>query len=163
MRQELESRGFELTECRLLDIYLWAYSGTYEPLWRRRQTGSAKELPIQGHEKNTSAQHLDQRGPAGQTAEPVEVRGIERFWRDDTRYLRWLRSHDAGYVVNCEHEPKEWYLKLHRTDCPHLNLRNVRSWTDPYMKVCASEVLLLDQWAIGAAGRTPDRCPVCKP
>jgi hypothetical protein len=26
----------QLTECRLLDIYLWVYSGTYEPRWQRR-------------------------------------------------------------------------------------------------------------------------------
>jgi hypothetical protein len=36
VREELAGRGFQLTECRLLDIYLWAYSGTYEPLWLHR-------------------------------------------------------------------------------------------------------------------------------
>lgn len=33
----LKRRGINLTECRLLDIYLWAYSGTYLPPFTRRQ------------------------------------------------------------------------------------------------------------------------------
>jgi hypothetical protein len=33
----LKRRGINLTECRLLDIYLWAYSGTYLPPFIRRQ------------------------------------------------------------------------------------------------------------------------------
>jgi len=35
LRAELQARGFDLTECRLLDLFLWAYSGTYTPLWQR--------------------------------------------------------------------------------------------------------------------------------
>jgi hypothetical protein len=31
LRTELSNRGFVLTECRILDIFLWAYSGTYTP------------------------------------------------------------------------------------------------------------------------------------
>jgi hypothetical protein len=33
----LKRRGINLTECRLLDIYLCAYSGTYLPAFTRRQ------------------------------------------------------------------------------------------------------------------------------
>ena len=35
VREALLADGVDLTECRLLDIYLWAYLGQYDPLWRR--------------------------------------------------------------------------------------------------------------------------------
>jgi hypothetical protein len=164
VRDELAHRGFDLTECRLLDIYLWAYSGTYEPLWRRRQMGSAENLESQERSAKTEGSALlGQPAPPAQAAKLLEFPGPELFWRDDKGYLAWLHSHPEGCAVNCDHEPKARYLKLHRTSCPHLHLRNVNNWTDPYMKVCAQDVSLLDQWAQGAVGTVPDRCPVCKP
>ncbi len=33
LRGELHRRGIDLTECRLLDLFLWGYSGTYTPLY----------------------------------------------------------------------------------------------------------------------------------
>jgi hypothetical protein len=66
-------------------------------------------------------------------------------------------------VVNCDHEPKASYVKLHRTICPFMNLQNVRSWTYPYMKVCSAETRLLDQWVETVVGVAPDRCPTCRP
>jgi hypothetical protein len=36
VRTALKKRGLELTEVRLLDIYIWAYSGTYDPPFLRR-------------------------------------------------------------------------------------------------------------------------------
>lgn len=35
LREELHRRGIDLTECRLLDLFLWGYSGTYAPLHLR--------------------------------------------------------------------------------------------------------------------------------
>ena len=35
MRAELKDGGLYLSECRLLDIFLWAYSGTYIPPFRK--------------------------------------------------------------------------------------------------------------------------------
>src|ERR1017187_9916780 len=91
-------------------------------------------------------------GEASPATEPPKPRppalppGVELFWRDDVAYLFWRDSHPSGYVVNCDHEPKASYVKLHRTICPFMNLQNVRSWTYPYMKVCSAETRLLDQW-----------------
>src|SRR5262249_31770396 len=35
LRDALRASGISLTECRLLDLFLWGYSGTYTPLYRR--------------------------------------------------------------------------------------------------------------------------------
>jgi len=89
--------------------------------------------------------------------------GGHAFWRHDSAYLAWLQSHPAGFVVNCEHQPRARYLKLHRTTCGYLNLTGVKSWTDPYMKVCADDGELLGQWSLAEAGSRPDRYPACRP
>jgi hypothetical protein len=157
VRDELACRGYRLTECRLLDIYLWAYSGTYEPLWQRRSRSAARPDP-----GAAPSGHVRPVAPAD--AGPAHLRpGTVRFWRDDAGYLDWLRSHTSGFVVNCDRQPKAQYLKLHRTNCRHLNRTGVRSWTEPYMKVCADSVQPLDDWALATAGARPDRCPACQP
>lgn len=49
LRQELRRRGIDLTECRLLDLFLWGYSGTYTPLYLRAGAdagvGTSDEAP----------------------------------------------------------------------------------------------------------------------
>ncbi len=156
VQEELGRNAYRLTECRLLDIYLWAYSNTYEPLWQRRQRGAASTpkppAPCPSPEKAPQG-----RGYGGVGAAPQE------FWSDDEGYLEWLSSHAAGYVVNCERQPKASYLKLHRASCSWLHLLNVRSWTNPYMKVCATSASTLDNWATSRTSTNPDRCPRCKP
>jgi hypothetical protein len=39
MRAELKDGGLYLSECRLFDIFLWAYSGTYIPPFRKANRG----------------------------------------------------------------------------------------------------------------------------
>lgn len=156
VRRALGRRGYDLTECRLLDIYLWAYSGTYEPLWRRRQ-GEEASAPRQREPSATS-------GPVDQEPDiAASGEAAREFWSDDDGFRAWLLTHPAGYVVNCERQPKSSYLKLHRASCYWLNLKNVRSWTNPYLKVCATTVSTLDGWARSRTSVTPDRCPTCKP
>lgn len=150
VRSELDRRGFYLTECRLLDIYLWAYSSTYEPLWQRRlQTRSAPDPLSRARHQDHSAVRL-----------PT---GVERFVNDDDGYRHWLAAHPDGYVLNCNHRPQPSYLKLHRTSCRHMNRPDVTNWTGSYAKVCSADVALLDQWAISEVDTQPDRCPVCHP
>jgi hypothetical protein len=153
VQAELGRRGYGLTECRLLDIYLWAYSSTYEPLWRRREG-----LPP-GHQHATPTEN-----PEDPLAGPgASAGGAAEFWADDAAYLDWLSSHPEGFVLNCEHQPKARYLKLHRSCCHWLHIPDVKSWTKPYMKVCATNMSALDQWAASRASASPDRCSTCKP
>jgi hypothetical protein len=150
VRAELARRGIWLTECRLLDIYLWAYSGTYQPLWQRQpslRSGPAPHDPVR-------------------TAEPdyVAVPGdIQRFTHDDAGFLAWLGSHPQGYVLNCHHRPRPEYLKLHRADCVHLHRADTTNWTGAYSKFCASNMAILATWAATEIGAQPDPCSFCRP
>ena len=47
LRGELQRRGIDLTECRLLDLFLWGYSGTYAPLYSRPAEGAGIATPVQ--------------------------------------------------------------------------------------------------------------------
>jgi len=47
LRGELQCRGIDLTECRLLDLFLWGYSGTYAPLYSRPAEGAGMATPVE--------------------------------------------------------------------------------------------------------------------
>lgn len=149
VHHELGERGYRLSECRLLDIYLWAYSGTYEPLWQRRaSTSPASTAP------RPAAR------PAGFDDPPVTTAW---FSHDDPGFRRWCAEHPDGYLLNCAHHPSPSYLKLHRVSCPHLNRASVTSWTEAYAKLCAPSASLLDELAMARLRAQPDHCPTCCP
>lgn len=148
VRSELAARGYELTECRILDIYLWAASGTYEPLWKRRpSTPTTPRVPA------PRARSTD---PWGRLPEE-----LARFTHDDTGYLRWLAANPRGCVLNCAHQPRADYLKLHRTDCPHLRRAGMTNLTGAYTKVCGPSATAINKWLQATLATTADRCPVC--
>jgi hypothetical protein len=95
----------------------------------------------------------------------LEPGKIERFFHDEDGYRKWLRSIAAGYVLNCDRQPKASYLMLHRASCRTISGKPPRgsTWTTPYMKVCAKSVRELDDWAKANTGQLPDRCSVCQP
>ena len=97
VRDELLADGVDLTECRLLDIYLWAYSGQYDPLWRR-VTPAAAPRP---------AAPAAAFAPGTTTADEIEV-----FRDAEVEYLSWIARHPAGWVVNCTRSPTPRYLIL---------------------------------------------------
>jgi len=154
----LAADGVVLSECRLLDIYLWAYSGTYKPAWQRAQPSQAQ--PITPTSPGLARVTTPVTKP---TPSPMAPGDVERYLNDDSGYLTWLSKSPAGYVLNCAPHPTADYLKLHRTSCPHLNRPAVRSWTTAYQKVCSDSIAALDAWAEATAGARPDRCPVCHP
>ncbi|MEJ7792408.1 MAG: DUF6308 family protein [Gaiellaceae bacterium] len=47
LRGELQRRGIDLTECRLLDLFLWGDSGTYAPLYSRPAEGAGMTAPVE--------------------------------------------------------------------------------------------------------------------
>jgi len=159
VRNQLLLRDLDLTECRLLDIYLWAYSRTYEPLWRRREQGGPASAPPPSSPKRPRRPGPDRPAPAASPLPPAPLRPIvERFWRDDAGYLAWLSSHPEGFVLNCDYRPKAGYLKLHRAGCGYLHRKGVQNWTEPYLKVCSASAAHLDDWAKRQTRATPDRC-----
>ena len=85
LQQELRRRGIDLTECRLLDLFLWAYSGTYTPLFRRGEAGASHgSVTASIPEADTqSAERLD----------------VETSCDDDNGYLAWLVANPVGFVL----------------------------------------------------------------
>lgn len=154
LRGELGRRGIDLTECRLLDLFLWAYSGTYTPLFRRAEVGA-----LNGPAAATAAATAS----SGADAHPARGLEVEIFKDDDAGYLAWLAAHPTGFVLNVERRPRPGYLILHRATCRTISGRPTRGgpWTGPYIKVCSPDQLQIAAWTGKAVGAAPTRCGVC--
>lgn len=88
------------------------------------------------------------------------------FAEDDLGYEKWLTAHPAGFVVNCDRNPKASYLMLHRSRCHTVSGTPSRgdTWTSgAYIKVCAETVAELEAWAHSATGGALQRCGTCAP
>jgi hypothetical protein len=144
--------GINLTECRLLDIYLWAYSGTYEPRELRNSAG-----PV-----NSDRPRVSGVKSAEDSRLPNEVMRF-RGDGDSQAFCEWRDNHPRSYIVNTNRPPSASYLKLHRASCPHMNRSGVKSWTASYEKLCSLEAHSLVRWCIETLRTEPDRCPVCSP
>lgn len=151
---ELRLRGIELTECRLLDLFIWAYSGTYTPLFLREDERAAPALRTTVSVGRVSAVRASRSAPS------IEV---EIFRDDDTGYLAWVAQHPHGFVLNTARNPRPDYLILHRASCRTITGRPTRGgpWTGPYIKVCADDELHIGAWAGSTVGAAPTRCRVC--
>ena len=151
LQQELRRRGIDLTECRLLDLFLWAYSGTYTPLFRREEasasTGRFAVAEAAAHAAPLSTPAIE----------------VEAFRDDDGGYLAWLAAHPAGFVLNVARSPRPNYLILHRATCRTISGRPTRGgpWTGPYIKVCSDDELQIAAWTGKTVGAAPTRCGVC--
>ena len=155
LRDALDGRGIELTECRILDVLLWAYSGTYTPLWQRRGIGATRPDPGPHDRRSGGAVPIDAWSQLPAT--------LTRFVGDDDGYLAWRRDHPAGWVLNCERQPKATYLKLHRADCPHLGPRpGWSNLTTAFTKVCGTSPGPFDEWLTATLNTQPDRCAACR-
>ncbi|MGD9715398.1 MAG: hypothetical protein AB7V46_25600 [Thermomicrobiales bacterium] len=86
------------------------------------------------------------------------------FIHDDDAYFAWLAAHRRGFVVNCHHPPTPRYLMLHRAACAELaRHRQHGGTTDRYIKVCATTVRELEQWAGKDVHGSLRVCPRCRP
>lgn len=88
------------------------------------------------------------------------------FVDDDLGYETWLRAHPAGYVVNCDRNPRASYLMLHRASCHTIAGMPARgaSWTAADdMKVAGDTMAELEAWARAETGGVPQRCGTCAP
>jgi hypothetical protein len=161
VRRELWTRDFKLTECRLLDLFLWAYSGTYTPAWQRPPARAAHPG---GGERAESADPHAARGPAPTGQLLSAPLGPDIFIDDEAGYTRWTASHPKGFILNAERTPRPNYLILHQASCRTINGRPSRGarWTGPYIKVCAGDEVVIERWAAMEVGGTPRRCLLCK-
>jgi hypothetical protein len=148
---ELLAEGIDLTECRLLDIYLWAYSGQYDPLWRRPATAQDR-LSTAPVPKAPSAPSLTG------TGEQPEI-----FRDAEAEYLAWITRHSLGWVINCTRSPTAGYLLLHRADCWTIGAMGVGNYTTrDYIKVCSLNRSTLHSWAMVWVGGELSLCGFCE-
>jgi Family of unknown function (DUF6308) len=158
LQEELRRRDIDLTECRLLDLFLWGYSGTYTPLYLRTEAA----VPSASLVRRTS------RPPAAPLAEngtSIPALNVEIFRDDDDGYLSWLSAHPAGFVLNVGRSPRPNYVILHRATCRTISGRPTRGgpWTGPYIKVCSDDSLQIAAWTGKHVAAAPTRCRVCVP
>jgi hypothetical protein len=90
---------------------------------------------------------------------------VSTFDRDDVGYLRWLATHPSGYVINILRSLNASTARLHQASCRTIGgqPRAGRTWTGPYLKVCADAVDVLDGWALEHAGGIITCCGTCQP
>jgi hypothetical protein len=91
---------------------------------------------------------------------------VNTFDRDDAGYLRWLATHPNGYVINILRSLNASTARLHHTSCRTIGGGQPpagRTWTGPYLKVCADAVGVLDEWALEYASANITRCGTCQP
>jgi hypothetical protein len=150
VREALLADGVDLTECRLLDIYLWAYSGQYDPLWRRAG-GTPTSQPAPAPDAASAAR------------EAKVTDDIEVFRDAEAEYLAWIARHPAGWVVNCTRSLIPSYLILHRADCWTIGPQGAGNYTTrDYVKVCSLDRSALDSWAEGSVGGEVALCGFCE-
>lgn len=151
LQGELRRRAIDLTECRLLDLFLWAYSGTYTPLFLRPEPGMQAGL-AQTTRSPTPAKML-----------PIPTIELAIFRDDEEGYLAWLAAHQAGFVLNMARNPRSDYLILHRSTCRTITGQPTRGgpWTGPYVKGCSDDELVIAAWCGRELGAAPRRCGVC--
>jgi len=166
LRAELQTRGVGLTECRLLDILLWAYSGTYTPLWQRPAVPGA---PVGDDRATTKPEAVAAPraallwGRLHSFSRRTSEGSVVVFRDDDAGYLEWLKAHPRGFVLNAARRPRPDYLVLHRAGCRTITAQPARGgvWTGSYIKVCGDDDAL-DRWAEMTVGALPRRCPLCR-
>lgn len=156
VRDELAMRDFVLTECRLLDIYLWAYSGTYTPAWQRL-SGPASLSPDRSP-RDAPEGHV--------AASPGELQldiGLTLYRDDEAGYLGWLAAHPNGVVLNAARRPDPSYLVLHRSACRTISGQPARGglWTGSYIKVCADLRTTIEQWVENQLHGAAHSCQRC--
>jgi uncharacterized protein YggE len=90
---------------------------------------------------------------------------VGEFRDDDAGYLAWLAAHPDGYVINILRSHSATDARVHHAGCWTISGENPsgKTWTGPYVKVCAEQLAELDQWAINQAGEPIARCGTCRP
>lgn len=90
---------------------------------------------------------------------------MKLFEDDDAAYIRWVKDHPIGYVLNTTRPALPNFLILHLASCPaisgDLGLGNY--WTADSIKACADEREELEDWAQHEIGGRVNDCILCRP
>jgi hypothetical protein len=89
---------------------------------------------------------------------------MQTFKDNDVGYLEWVQQHPHGFVINTTRSPSPTYLVLHQARCFHITKKTAgHRWTTDYIKVCAEQTNLLEDWVREHIGGTIRRCRTCAP
>jgi hypothetical protein len=90
---------------------------------------------------------------------------VEQFQDDDEGYRGWVAKNRRGYVMNIQRSLNPADARMHHADCYTINGQppRGRTWTGPYIKICATSISSLDQWAVARTGSSIRRCGTCQP
>lgn len=174
---ELRARGVKIGVAASVRVGDWDAAEIYPRQVNRALVVSDEQreaLELFGGEAEPGRVSVPQRAPATASA-AMPPTAIERpsedagggyvvFRADDEGYMDWLAGHPTGYVVNAERNPKPGYLKLHHASCRYISgpSRSAGAWTErQYIKVCAADIDLLEQWAREVVGGVLDRGCSC--
>jgi hypothetical protein len=87
---------------------------------------------------------------------------ITLFRDDDEGFFDWLDERPDGFFINCERNPSQTYLVLHRPDCAHFKGdRSHVNWTKDYIKLCSENRAALEAWTTEALGDTAEVTTLC--
>jgi hypothetical protein len=101
----------------------------------------------------------------GMGRDPNVGPAVGEFRDDDAGYLAWLAAHPDGYVINILRSHSATAARVHHAGCWTINGEHSDgiALTDKYVKVCAEQLIDLDQWAANEVGEAIVRCGTCHP
>jgi hypothetical protein len=87
------------------------------------------------------------------------------FTDDDAGFLKWVKDHPLGYVLNTTRPMLPDFLILHLASCRAVSGKPGvgNFWTAQSIKVCAMEKAVLKNWAQNEAGGLISACTLCNP
>lgn len=131
---------------------------------------ATNELPASG-----TAQAVERAPFSSGALSTSEEEGVTKFIDDDAGYLAWINNSPAGYVLNCNRQPKPNYLMLHRSTCHTISGTPARKsawhgtdlegnvWTSAFIKVCSLDRSAIERWANRKTGGAVRACLFCRP
>lgn len=96
---------------------------------------------------------------------PEDSSDVVEFRDDDDGYAAWIPAHPDAYVVNIQRSYNPSDARLHHAGCWTISPERLSrgAATHQYVKVCASLLGELDEWAVNQVGHPIRRCGVCHP
>lgn len=88
---------------------------------------------------------------------------VEKFEKNDERYLEWVAAHQNGFVVNTD-DPlsQDIYPMVHTARHKVISTPARRNYTTgKYIKYCSLDLAALDEYVQKQYGRAPHRCGTC--
>ena len=87
------------------------------------------------------------------------------IFRDDDRYLAWIAANPVGFAMNIQRSLNAIDARVHRAARWTIagEPAHGKSWTGPYIKLYATELRDLDNWAAERFQSRIARCGTCLP